>query len=198
MTYSYADEYNTLHAQLADNSLPSFEHMRNIILDDLDEDGREMLLGFADFNAFYDWFETLSHYDQVDADQSLEEGKALLEVVYLSLLAEFLGDDQPVTTESDFTRRFFSIELSFKDLRLMEYAEFDNAHAGRVGSETLAQQIERILRLPEVEYNGLKAPSIYYTMDVAEDTPANHARIKNIVRAQVLKARAQAKAFDEA
>lgn len=193
MTYSYADEYNALHAQLADNSLPTFEHMRSIILEDLDDDGRELLLGFADFTAFYDWFETLSHYDQVDAEQSLEQGKALLEVVYLSLLAEFLGDDQPVHTENNLSRRYYSIVVDFEDLLLVERAEEALLRAGHVGDDTLAQQVRTILRQPDVQYDAIEDAAVYFTMDVEEDTPDNHRRITNAIRARVLKARAAAK-----
>lgn len=193
MPYSYADEYNALQAQLADSSLPGFEHMRSIILDDLDDDGRELLLSFVDFTAFYEWFNTLSHYDQVDNEQSLEQGKALLEVVYLSLLAEFLGEDQPVRTECDFSRRYYSIEVDFEDLRRIEDAEENLLRSGHVWGDTLAQQIRTILRQPNVQYNALDDAAVYFTMDVEEDTEDNHRRITNVIRARVLKARAAAK-----
>jgi len=190
MTYSYADEYNALHTQLADISLPGYEHMRSIILDDLDDDGRELLLSFADFTAFYEWFDTLSHYDQVDSEQSLEHGKALLEVVYLSLLAEFLGEDQPVSTKCDMSRRYYSIEVDFEDLRQVEVAEEALMRSGHVEDDTLAQQIRTILRQPNVQYNALDDAAVYFTMDVEEDTEENHRRVTNIIRARVLKARA--------
>ena len=190
MTYSYADEYNALHTQLADSSLPGYEHMRSIILDDLDDDGRELLLSFADFTAFYEWFDTLSHYDQVDSEQSLERGKTLLEVVYLSLLAEFLGEDQPVSTKCDMSRRYYSIEVDFEDLRQVEVAEEALMRAGHVGDDTLAQQIRTFLRQPNVQYNALDDAAVYFTMDVEEDTEENHRRVTNIIRARVLKARA--------
>ncbi|WP_213664161.1 hypothetical protein [Stutzerimonas stutzeri] len=190
MTYSYADEYNALHTLLEDCSLPSFEHIRSIILDDLDDEGRELLLSFADFSAFYEWFDTLSHYDQVDTEQSLENVKALLEVVYLSLLAEFLGEDQPVSTKCDMSRRYYSIEVDFEDLRHVEVAEEALMRSGHVGDDTLAQQIRTILRQPNVQYNALDDAAVYFTMDVEEDTEENHRRVTNIIRARVLKARA--------
>ena len=198
MSHSYADEYNNLHAQLEDSSLPIFDQMRSSVLADLDEGGKELLLSFPSFSAFYDWLDTLNHYSQEDSSECLEHGKSLLEVVYLALLAEFLGEDQPVLTESDTGRRFYSIDMDFRDLRLIEFAQFDAQLAGNAGESELVQSIQKILRQPEVEHNVMKAPSVFFTMDVEEDTPENHARIKNAVRAQVLKARAQAKASDVA
>lgn len=193
MSHSYGDEYNALHSELADNSLPTFEHMRATILDDLDDEGHELLLSFAGFEAFYEWLETLYHYSQEDAEQNLEQSKALLEVIYLSLLAEFLDDSQPVHTASNVSRRYYSIEVDFEDLRQIECAEQALLLAGHVGDDTLAQQVRLVLRQPDVQYDANEDAAVYFTMDVEEDTPDNHRRITNLIRARVLKARAQAR-----
>lgn len=193
MSHTYVAEYNALLDELADNSMPTFEHMRATILEDLDDEARELVLSFTGFDAFYDWLETLYHYPQADTEEQLVKSKGLLEIIYLSLLAEILGDDHPVYTTSDFSRRYYSIEVDFEDLRLVECYEQALLRAGHNGNDTLAQQIMAILRQPNVHYDAIQDAAIYFTMDVEEDTPDIHRRITNLIRARVLKARAQAK-----
>lgn len=66
---------------------PSFEELISIVRHAAD-DPLKPLSGFDCFEDFYGWFDTLTFYEQVDADEFLQPHKLLLEVVYDSLLAE--------------------------------------------------------------------------------------------------------------
>ena len=84
------NHYSRLYEEISEavaGTPPSFEHLLEFVRQAAD-DPSEPLVGFDCFEDFYAWFDTLTHYDQVDADEDLHPHKLLLEVVYDSLLAE--------------------------------------------------------------------------------------------------------------
>lgn len=77
---------------MPENGFPDFEGMKAFVKAELqDEDGawwHQALSEFANFEAFYNWLDTLTAYDAMDAGDSVFDAKPLLEVVYHALLSE--------------------------------------------------------------------------------------------------------------
>ena len=77
---------------LPENGFPDFEGMKAFVKAELeDEDAspwHQALSDFANFEAFYNWLDTLTAYEAMDACDSLFDAKPLLEVVYHALLSE--------------------------------------------------------------------------------------------------------------
>ncbi|WP_346798087.1 hypothetical protein R5M92_04205 [Halomonas sp. Bachu 37] len=63
---------------------PSYDAMRAAVIEGLDGE----VLCFTSFQAFFDWWDTLTAYEQADFDESSEDHRALLHVVYQSLVSE--------------------------------------------------------------------------------------------------------------
>jgi len=87
--YAYLlDQYDPL----PENGFPDFEGMKTFVKAELeDEDAsswHQALSDFANFEAFYNWLDTLTAYEAMDAGDSLFDDKPLLEVVYHALLSE--------------------------------------------------------------------------------------------------------------
>lgn len=68
------------------------------------------------------------------------------------------------------------------------HAEGDYGRHG-LGNKTICDQISKMLRAAEVEYNGHFGSCIFYSMDVEEDGKRNHGKVITIIRNQILKAR---------
>lgn len=60
------------------------EGVKAAIRRDAEEDSRE----FASFEAFFDWYDVLTGYDQMDEEESIEDHKEILKVAYAELVAE--------------------------------------------------------------------------------------------------------------
>jgi hypothetical protein len=67
------------------------EAARSELNADGDNEGRNLLLGFKGFGAFYDWWDTCTAYDQMDHEEYAEDISPFIEVVYLALRTEYLG-----------------------------------------------------------------------------------------------------------
>lgn len=63
-----------------------------LLTEDGEDDARELIKSFSDFDSFYDWLDTVTAYDQMDADESVEHCKPLIEVIYNDIRAEYLGN----------------------------------------------------------------------------------------------------------
>lgn len=66
------------HAQTA------LEGVKTAIRRDADENCRE----FSNFDAFFNWYDVLTGYDQMDEEESIEGHKEMLKVAYAQLVAE--------------------------------------------------------------------------------------------------------------
>lgn len=77
---------------LPDNGFPDFEGMKAFVKAELeDEDGscwHEAISKFANFESFFNWLDTLTAYEAMDADESVVDAKPLLEIIYHALLSE--------------------------------------------------------------------------------------------------------------
>lgn len=75
--------------------VPTFAQYRQAIKDRLEEEGehegRVLLLGFADFEAFFTWLDTLTTYEARDNDDSIACYRAALDVIYRSLVEEYIA-----------------------------------------------------------------------------------------------------------
>lgn len=89
------------------------------------------------------------------------------------------------------TRRSFSVEIPMEDFVALETAE-DIPSGGPLCDDTLCDQLHRLLRAPDVEYNGHFGASIYFTLDIEEDTPSMHVKILDMINKQVELARESA------
>jgi hypothetical protein len=73
--------------------VPTFAQYRQAIKDRLEEEGehegRVLLLGFADFEEFFTWLDTLTTYEARDNDDSIACYRAALDVIYRSLVEEY-------------------------------------------------------------------------------------------------------------
>ncbi len=84
----YNEKLEELAAEL-DGILPSYRELMAQVSGLLAEDGHplDVISGYDDFEAFFTWLDTLTAYDQMDEDGSLEDHKPLLEVVYEAIRA---------------------------------------------------------------------------------------------------------------
>lgn len=92
-TTSYEQRYSELLGSIFwefDNPPPSFSEMKAHVQGLLEDDGEpaSMARSFGDFNAFFTWFDTVTAFDQMDAEESAEDLRVLLEVVYQSICAD--------------------------------------------------------------------------------------------------------------
>ncbi|MBF3053162.1 hypothetical protein HKW90_01905 [Pseudomonas aeruginosa] len=89
----YEQRYSELLGSIAwefDNPPPSFVEMKAHVQGLLEDDGEPALVArsFGDFNAFFTWFDTVTAFDQMDAEESAEDLRVLLEVVYQAICAD--------------------------------------------------------------------------------------------------------------
>lgn len=97
----FAGEYEALlkHAPVAfPRSVISFVELKaavqKVVETEGSDEGASLMHEFNDFDAFFDWFDVVSAYDQMDAEFGISIFKPLLEVVYRSLIAEYNADVQ--------------------------------------------------------------------------------------------------------
>jgi hypothetical protein len=97
----FAGEYEALLKQAAvasPRSAIGFGELKAAVQKEVDaedsDEGCSLMLEFDDFDAFFDWFDVVSAYDQMDAEFKISIFKPLLEVVYRSLIAEYRADVQ--------------------------------------------------------------------------------------------------------
>lgn len=88
-TQDYSARYDQLLLQVrseseSESQLPSFDAMKTAVIEALDEETPI----FDDFQAFFDWWDVTTAYDQYDSDERAEHHKPLLEVVFQALLIE--------------------------------------------------------------------------------------------------------------
>lgn len=62
---------------------------------DVEDDSRE----FSSFDAFFDWYDVLIGYDQMDEETSIEGDKEILKVAYAELVAEGFFTENTVTVK---------------------------------------------------------------------------------------------------
>lgn len=60
------------------------EGVKKAIRRDAEEDSRE----FASFEAFFNWYDVLTGYDQMDEEENIEGHTEILKVAYAELVAE--------------------------------------------------------------------------------------------------------------
>lgn len=63
-----------------------------LLEEDCEDDARELMKSFSDFDSFYNWLDTVTAYDQMDNDETVEHCKPLIEVIYNDIRAEYLGN----------------------------------------------------------------------------------------------------------
>ncbi|MDI6671766.1 hypothetical protein QMA79_18305 [Pseudomonas aeruginosa] len=90
--FAFEQRYNEKLEELAgelDEVPPSYRELMAQVSGLLGEDGHplDVISGYDDFEAFFTWLDTLTAYDQMDEDGSLEDHKPLLEVVYEAIRA---------------------------------------------------------------------------------------------------------------
>lgn len=91
-TSAFEERYNEKLEELVtelDGLPPSYREMMAQVSGLLEEEGRPLhvISGHEDFEAFFTWLDTLTAYDQMDEDGSLEDHKPLLEIVYEAIRA---------------------------------------------------------------------------------------------------------------
>lgn len=96
----------------------------------------------------------------------------------------------------ELTRRSYCIEIPVDDFIAVTEAEGDYGRNG-LGDKTICDQITKMLRAAEVEYNGHFGSYIYFSMDVEEDTKRNHGKILTVIRNQIIKARRYVERMDK-
>ena len=89
---AFEQRYNEKLEELAtelDVALPSYRELMTQVSGLLAEDGHpiDVIIGYDDFEAFFPWLDTLTAYDQMDEDGSLEDHKPLLSVIYEAIRA---------------------------------------------------------------------------------------------------------------
>ncbi|MFV3332580.1 hypothetical protein ACQCLI_31870 (plasmid) [Pseudomonas nitroreducens] len=92
-TTSHEQRYSELLGSISwefDNPPPSFAEMKAHVQGLLEDDGEpaSVARSFKDFNAFFAWFDAVTAFDQMDAEESAEDLRVLLEVVYESICSE--------------------------------------------------------------------------------------------------------------
>ncbi|MEX5452482.1 hypothetical protein, partial [Stutzerimonas stutzeri] len=67
------NHYSNLYEEIAEavpGEPPSFEQLIKMVRD-LADDPEQPVAGFANFDAFFAWFDTLTGYDQFDLDEDV-------------------------------------------------------------------------------------------------------------------------------
>lgn len=90
---SYEQRYSELLGSIAwefDNPPPSFAEMKAHVQGLLEDDGAPAAVArrYEGFDDFFKWFDTVTAFDQMDSEESAEDLRVLLEVVYQSICAD--------------------------------------------------------------------------------------------------------------
>lgn len=108
--------------EIADLSKDDFAALHAFVLAQADDFGRELFLtSFQDFRAFFDWLDTVCHYDQEDAEMSLAAQMPWLAVIYMEIKRSYSYENAATVSlgrmicttchEKIFTGKFRSYEL---------------------------------------------------------------------------------------
>ncbi|WP_408601398.1 hypothetical protein [Pseudomonas sp. PLMAX] len=90
--------------------------------------------------------------------------------------------------KAEITRRSYCVEIPMDDFTAVERAE-DILGGAPLANNSICDQLTKLLRAAEVEYNGHFGNNIFFSLDVEEDTKRNHGKILTIIRNQIIKAR---------
>jgi hypothetical protein len=141
----FASEYEVLLKQAVEanpETAIGFQELKASVRKELEAEGADAgsseMLDFDGFESFFDWFDTVSAYDQMDAEFKANIFKPQLDVIYRALVAEYKAEVQakaclPETPEA--TRHIVDLLVAMHPDRLWgttelgDYNQFADADA---------------------------------------------------------------------